>query len=281
MRSKVLLVVMAAALVGAVLSVVPAGASTDRGGSLHRSSPGDPIKVGVTYMCDAPTPPALCEIAPSAQAAAKTLNSKGGVKTADGETHQVKVILCNNKNDRATIADCARQFVDEKVTFATGAALYGDEVVPILAAGGVSYFAPTCASDCNAEATSKNAYLTSFTLGLFEGLTQELTDAGFKKMNVVAQGTGVGLGALTKPIAEAGGATLEVVEAADREPELGADRRGSRGQRRRHLHGDGRARDEGVSRCLHPGRQGRAGDERHRDHHQRSDRSDRWRRTVP
>jgi ABC-type branched-subunit amino acid transport system substrate-binding protein len=216
MRTKLVAAAMAAALFAAMTALAPAGASTGR--SARAKFTGDPIKVGVTYMCDAPTPPALCEVAPSAQAAAKTINSQGGVKTADGETHQLSVIVCNNKNDRAKIADCARQFVDAKVAFATGAVSFGEEIVPILGDAGIAYFAPTCASACTAEGTSTNSYILGFTLGLFEGLTQELTNAGFKKIKVVAQGQGVALGGLAKPIAEAGGATLDVVEAPTENP---------------------------------------------------------------
>jgi ABC-type branched-subunit amino acid transport system substrate-binding protein len=216
MRTKLVAAGMTAALFAAMTVLTPAGAST--GGSVRAKFTGDPIKIGVTYMCDSPTPPALCEAAPSAQAAAKTINGQGGVKTADGKTHQLNVIVCNNKNDRAKIADCARQFVDAKVALATGAVSFGEEIVPILADAGIAYFAPICASACTAEGTSDNSYIVGFTLGLFQGLTQELTKAGFEKIKVVAQGQGVAIGGLTKPIAEAGGATLDVVEAPTENP---------------------------------------------------------------
>jgi ABC-type branched-subunit amino acid transport system substrate-binding protein len=213
MRTKLLAGLLLVGLLGAMTAVLPAGASTAKA-----KFTGDPIKIGVTYMCDSPTPPAICEAAPSAQAAAKTINSQGGVKTADGKTHQLVVIICNNKNDRAKIADCARQFVDAKVAFATGAASFGEEIVPILGDAGIPYFAPICASACTAEGTSKNSYIVGFTLGLFQGLTKELTNAGFKKIKVVAQGAGVAIGGLTKPIAAAGGASLDVVEAPQENP---------------------------------------------------------------
>ncbi len=209
MRTKLLGAVVAAAIAGTMTAVVPAAASTP-------SKPkftGEAIVIGVTYPCDAPTPPAICEVAPSAQAAAKAINSQGGVKTADGKTHQLTIVTCNNKNDRSKIADCARQFVSSKVTFATGVVSFGEEIVPILADAGIAYFAPICGSACTAEGTSSNSYLTGFTLGIFQGLTKELTDAGFKRIKVVAQGPGVAIGGLTKPIAQAGSASLDVVEA--------------------------------------------------------------------
>ena len=217
MRSRVLAVVTATALVVAAAAVVvPAGAASPRGGAPKFT--GAPILIGVTYMCDAPTPPQICEIAPSAQAAVKTVNSQGGVKTADGQTHQLKVVTCNNENDRSQIADCAREFVDKEVAFATGAAAFSDELVPILEDAGIAYFVPTCASDCTAEGTSANSHVLTFTLALFQGLVKELTDEGYKKIVAVAQGVGVGIGGLTRPIAEAGGATLSITEAPTDNP---------------------------------------------------------------
>src|SRR4029453_12413289 len=71
MRRRLLGAVVAAAIAGAITAVVPAAASTP---SKPKFS-GDAIVIGVTYPCDAPTPPAICEIAPSAKAAAKTINS--------------------------------------------------------------------------------------------------------------------------------------------------------------------------------------------------------------
>jgi ABC-type branched-subunit amino acid transport system substrate-binding protein len=213
-RTKLLGAVVAAALAGAMTAVVPAGASTP---SKPKFS-GDAIVIGVTYPCDAPTPPAICEIAPAAQAAAKTINSQGGVKTADGKTHQLTIVTCNNRNDRSKTADCARQFVDANVVFATGIVSFGEEIVPILADAGIAYFAPICGSACTAEGTSSNSYLTGFTLGIFQGLTKELTDAGFKRIKVVAQGPGVAIGGLTQPIAQAGSASLDVVEAPLQNP---------------------------------------------------------------
>jgi hypothetical protein len=215
MRTKFLAAVAVVTLTGALLTLAPAGASR---ATAKASFTGDPIKIGVTYMCDAPTPPAICEAAPSAQAAAKSLNAKGGVKTADGQTHEIQVITCNNKNARSLIADCARQFVSEKVAFGTGAVSFGEEIVPILEGAGIPYFAPVCASNCTAEGTAPNAYIVGFTLGLFQGLVEQLTDADFKKIVAVAQGAGVAIGGLTKPIAAQGGATLDVVEVPQENP---------------------------------------------------------------
>jgi ABC-type branched-subunit amino acid transport system substrate-binding protein len=219
MRVKKLIgVVVALGLLSMPLVVGTGAAGASDHAQASSKFTGDPIKIGLTFPCNAPTPPAICEAAPSGQAAAKSINSQGGVKTADGKTHEVQVILCNNQNDRTKIADCARQFVDAKVAFATGAVAFGEEIVPILGSAGIPYFAPVCASNCTAEGTASNAYIMGFTLGLFQGLVKELAASGSKKIVAVAQGAGVAIGALTKSIAESKGATLRVVEVPAQNP---------------------------------------------------------------
>ena len=140
MRRKWLAAVAAAALLATVglADGRVSGASTPKA-----SFTGSPIKIGLTYVCNAAQPPSVCEMAPSAQAAAKYFNAKGGAKTADGKTHELSVVVCNNENDRTKTADCGRQFVDAKVTFATGGAVNADEIVPVLGAAGIAYFNPT------------------------------------------------------------------------------------------------------------------------------------------
>ncbi len=140
MRRKWLAAVAAAALAATLGLVATAGVS---GASTPKASfTGSPIKIGVTYVCNAAQPPSVCEMAPSAQAAAKYFNAKGGAKTADGKTHELSIVVCNNENDRTKTADCGRQFVDAKVTFATGGAVNADEIVPVLGAAGIAYFNP-------------------------------------------------------------------------------------------------------------------------------------------
>ena len=133
MRRKWLAAISAAALLATVGLATAAGASAPKA-----SFTGSPIKIGLTYVCNAAMPPSVCEMAPSAQAAVKYFNAKGGAKTADGKTHQLSVVVCNNENDRTKTADCGRQFVDAEVTFATGGAVNADEIVPVLGAAGIA-----------------------------------------------------------------------------------------------------------------------------------------------
>jgi ABC-type branched-subunit amino acid transport system substrate-binding protein len=214
MRSRLVAAASVVALVGAIAIAVPAGAS----GAPAQASAGDPIKIGLTFVCDAPAPPSVCEMEPSIEAAVKTFNAKGGAKTADGTAHKFELVVCNNENDRAKTADCARQFVDEEVAFATGGAVFSEELVPILDNAGIAYFNPTPLGQGTAEGTGKLTYVLGFTLGLFQGLTQELVDADFETIGVVAQGAGVALGNLVEPIAEAGGSSIKLVEVPAENP---------------------------------------------------------------
>jgi ABC-type branched-subunit amino acid transport system substrate-binding protein len=154
---------------------------------------------------------------PSLKAAVKTFNAKGGAKTADGTSHKLEAVTCNNQNDRAKTADCAREFVSEGVAFATGGAVFSDELVPILDAAGISYFNPTPLGQGAAEGTGQNTYILGFTLGLFTGLTEQLAPK-FKTIGVVAQGPGVALGTLARPVAEAGGSSIKLVEVPQENP---------------------------------------------------------------
>ena len=216
MRRKWLAAVAAAALAATLGLAATAGVS---GASTPKASfTGSPIKIGLTYVCDAAQPPSVCEMAPSAQAAAKYFNAKGGAKTADGKTHELSVLVCNNENDRTKTADCARQFVDAKVTFATGGAVNADEIVPVLGAAGIAYFNPTPLGTGSVEGQEKNTYLLGSTLSLFQGLVQQLGKQGNKNIAVVAQGAGATIAGLTKGIAKANGAETTLVEVAQTNP---------------------------------------------------------------
>jgi branched-chain amino acid transport system substrate-binding protein len=214
MRTKLIVAAAIVTLVGAMAAPTAASNSERRAAQAK----GEPIKIGLTYVCDAPSPPSVCEMAPAAKAAVKTYNAQGGVKTADGTTHKLELIVCNNQNDRAKIADCARQFVEEEVAFATGGATFADELLPILEEAGIAYFGPNVLSSGTAEGTAPNSYVLGFTLGLFTGLVDELSKGDFKKINVMAQGQGVAIGGLTNPIAEANGGSVTVVEAPQENP---------------------------------------------------------------
>jgi hypothetical protein len=157
-------------------------------------------------------------MAPSAQAAAKYFNAKGGARTADGKTHQLSIVGCNNEKDRTKTADCARQFVDAEVTFATGGAVNADELVPVLGAAGIAYFNPTPLGTGTVEGGADNSYLLGSTLSLFQGLVQQLAKAGNQDIAIVAQGAGAAIAGLTKKIAADNGAQTSLVEVAQTNP---------------------------------------------------------------
>jgi hypothetical protein len=215
MRSKLLTaLVVAMVATSAVVGVV---------GSASTAAPaakftGAPIKIGVTYVCNASQPPAVCEVAPSIQAAVKAANAAGGAKTADGKTHELSVVVCNNENDRTKTADCGRQFASAGVAYATGAAVYGDEILPILEQAGIAYLNPTPLGTGTAEGTASNSFLLSNTLGLFTALVEQLAQGGKKNISIVAQGAGAAIAGLTKSVAQKNGATTSLVQVDQTNP---------------------------------------------------------------
>jgi hypothetical protein len=88
----------------------------------------------------------------------------------------------------------------------------------VLAEAGIPFFAPTLLSTGTVEGTSKNTYVLAFTLGIFQGLVEQLVDAGYKKIVGVATGQGMAIGGLTEPIAKQGGGSVTMVEAPLQNP---------------------------------------------------------------
>ena len=157
-------------------------------------------------------------MAPSAQAAAKYFNAKGGAKTADGKTHQLSVVVCNNENDRTKTADCARQFVDAKVTFATGGAVNADEIVPVLGAAGIALLQPDAAGHRFGGGPGEEHVSPREHPQPVPGARAAARQAGNKNIAVVAQGAGAAIAGLTKGIAKANGAETTLVEVAQTNP---------------------------------------------------------------
>jgi len=56
----------------------------------------------------------------TADAAVSAINAAGGIKTADGKTHELKLTYCNNQGDPSVTVQCATQLIDKKVVAAVG-----------------------------------------------------------------------------------------------------------------------------------------------------------------
>ena len=155
-------------------------------GTAAKKFTGDPIVLGVTSSVDAATPPNVPGLEEAAIAAAKSLNAKGGVTTADGLTHEVEITYCNNKNDKAQTAACARDFIDAGVDAVVGSAVTNsDEIVPLLESAGIAYFFPIAMGTGLPEMTTSNSFIIYVTPVLFVGSAIELAKAGYSKTAVV------------------------------------------------------------------------------------------------
>src|SRR5271155_1507771 len=96
---------------------------------------GTPIKImNISQITDPtqgqPTPEAGAGVV----AAAKSINAAGGING-----HSLKVIVCNDQDNEATAANCARAAVSDGVV-ATVAdnTEWGSAIIPILAAAGIA-----------------------------------------------------------------------------------------------------------------------------------------------
>jgi ABC-type branched-subunit amino acid transport system substrate-binding protein len=162
----------------AVISMAAApigGASTP----VKKKFTGDPVLLGVMSTTGSGTVPSVPGVEESAIAAAKTLNAKGGITTADGLTHEVKISYCNNKNDRALTAECARDFIDQQVAaVVAGTTIYPEDIVPALKDAGIAYFFPIMPGTGVPEMTTSNSFPLWVSAVGFIGAAIELAKDG-------------------------------------------------------------------------------------------------------
>jgi hypothetical protein len=175
----------------ALLTVAALGLAATAPVSLARTATkkkftGEAILLGTVTGTDVSIPPNLPGVEESAKAAAKTLNAKGGVTTADGLTHEVKISFCNTRNDKPQTAQCARDLIDAGVdAVVSGAALYPEEIVPALKDAGIPYFSPILVGLGAVEMTTSNSFVIYNTATFFIGAAIELAKAGYTKTAAV------------------------------------------------------------------------------------------------
>ena len=168
------------------LALAAASPVTLAGTATKKKFTGEPILLGSVSGTDVSIPPNLPGVEESTKAAAKSLNAKGGVTTADGLTHEVKISYCNTHNDKAQTAECARDLIDAGVdAVVSGAALYPEEIVPALESAGIAYFSPILVGLGAVEMTTSNSFVIYNTATFFIGAAVELAKAGFTKTAAV------------------------------------------------------------------------------------------------
>ena len=181
MKAKFVAVLVVVTIAGAAISPASLASTAEK-----KKFTGDPILLGVMSTTGSGTVPSVPGVDESAIAAAKTLNAKGGVETADGLTHEVKISYCNNKNDRALTAECARDFIDEQVAaVVAGTTIYPEDIVPALKDANIAYFFPIIPGTGVPEMTTSNSFPLWVSAVGFIGAAIELAKAGRTKTSIV------------------------------------------------------------------------------------------------
>lgn len=119
------------------------------------------------------------EINAGAQAAAKEINGKGGIRG-----HAVRVVFCDDKFDANQTAACARKAVSLKASAVVGASQTSGLIYKVIAPAGIPYVGSAGAP---ADLTPKNAYNLTSSLGdQIAAQSTVLAQAGSKKQAILA-----------------------------------------------------------------------------------------------
>lgn len=194
------------ALVGASL-VAPAGAQS------KPKFTGDAVTVMTYGEFDVPATGTQDPEWPGAvKARAKAINKSGGLEDAKGETHEVKVLVCNTGLDPNKARQCAQDAVDANVVAVVGAnTSYGDQSLPLLEGAGIASIGTFIGAPIDAS-SPVSFPLTSGLPGVFTGLPAVLADQGAKTVGAIIPDLGAITGVAELFMgqgATASGATLE------------------------------------------------------------------------
>ena len=129
-RTRHSLVLVGALVVGSLLAAACGGddstasdTTTAGGAGAPAAFTGAPIKVMTETAIDTNDTP-YENIRDTAKYYAQWVNEQGGLKTADGKTHELQVTFCDDKYDANEAANCARKAVDEKMVANIGGFTY-------------------------------------------------------------------------------------------------------------------------------------------------------------
>jgi branched-chain amino acid transport system substrate-binding protein len=181
---------VAAVSITCALALAACSSSAAKGGGSGSSSAGasgsasaskDPIKLMALGPVDAPNF-SLPGIPIGAQLEVDNINKAGGVNG-----HQLQLIVCNDKNDPNTAANCARQAIQEKVVALVGGlTLFDAQIVPLLDNANIPWIGPTNGVDYS----SKNLFFVGGDAGAgWVGLGLAMASEGCKSYAVVASAT--------------------------------------------------------------------------------------------
>lgn len=200
-----------AAVLGLTVAGALAGCGDDGPGSSGGEGEG-PIKVGNISVISSPVT-GFPQVEAGLKAAVDEINAQGGI---DGR--ELELVLCNDKFDPNVAVTCAQQMAQEEVAAVVGS-LSGQAstFLPVLEQAGIPYLANQ-GSAGEPEFTSDISFpLAAGTVSALGGAGRYVADEGGDRVVILRSSSPTadyGVAAMQRG-AEAGGATVEIIEIAD------------------------------------------------------------------
>ena len=173
------------------------GASTPRHRSRVRRSDRSNL------LCDAASRP-RCARWPLGAGGRKYFNAKGGAKTADGKTHQLRSSCATTRTTGPRPRTAPASSSTPRSTFATRGAVNADKIVPCSARAGIAYFNPTPQVPARSR-VRRRTRTSSAACSACSRARPAVGQPGNKNIAVVAQGAGTAIVRLTKASPTANG----------------------------------------------------------------------------
>jgi len=184
-RVRVLAALTVVVGLGIATSGSPASGAPDRATRAPKFT-GEPVTVATMGEFDVPSAGTKNPEWPGAvQARAKEINKGGGLKDANGDTHELKVVVCNAALDPNKAEQCARDAAEAKVAAVIGINSSEEgQMLPILADAGIPVIAPVPVDP--AATTNKVSFpITSGVPGAFIAMPELLAEKGAKKISFI------------------------------------------------------------------------------------------------
>jgi ABC-type branched-subunit amino acid transport system substrate-binding protein len=160
---------------GAAASETAAPAATDT----VAAPTGEPLKVMTVTTLNA-AGPTYKNIANTAEAYAKYINKRGGIKG-----RPLEITVCDEQFDPAVAATCARKAVDEKMVSVVGSfTFFAESIVPVISAANITWFGECCPITPS-ELTSKHSFPIGNQPMYAVGAVKRAIDDGCKAINAV------------------------------------------------------------------------------------------------
>ena len=186
-RGRRSLALIAALLVGSLLAAACGGGdskasdTTKAGDTKPAAFTGAPIKVMTETAIDTNDTP-YENIRDTSKYYAQWVNEQGGLKTADGKTHELQVTFCDDKYDANEAANCARKAVEEKMVANVGGFTYDvSRAIAIYEENKIAWFG-VCCPIVDQENKSKVSFPLGFVGGFLPAAAIKMNQDGCKKV---------------------------------------------------------------------------------------------------